>query len=59
MRILYSIGNIYLNQKNPYQKYFWKFACFFINAVIGWNFNILNVLGQIIFTFNTLSETDQ
>ena len=28
---------------------FGKFACIFINAVIGWNFNILNVLGQIIF----------
>ena len=58
-------GNFILNwkyifkPKNPNQKYFWKFACIFINAVIGWNFNILNVLGQIIFPSSTLSETDQ
>ena len=27
--------------------------------MIGWNFNILNVLCQIIFPSSTLSETDQ
>ena len=29
-----------------------------INAVIGWHFNILNVIGQITFPSSTLSETD-
>ena len=38
---------------------FLKFACVFINAVIGWHFNILNVIGQIIFPSSTLSEKDQ
>ena len=42
------IGNIYLNQKTAIKNIFWKFSCIFINAVIGWNSNILNVLGQII-----------
>ena len=55
MRILKSIGKYIFKPKNPYQKYFFKFACTFINAVIGWNFNILNLLGQIIFP----SSTDQ
>ena len=41
--------------KHPNQKYFLKFACVFINAVIGWHINILIVIGQSI----TLSETDQ
>ena len=59
MRILDLIENLYLNQKKTNQKYFWKFACIFINAVIGWNFNILNVLGKILFPSSTLSETDQ
>ena len=59
MRILYLIGNIYLDQKTLIKNIFWEFACIFINAVIGWNYNILNVLGQIIFPFSTLSETDQ
>ena len=59
MRILNLIGNIYLNKKKPNQKYFLKIACVFINAVIGWHFNILNVIGQIIFPSSTLSETDQ
>ena len=59
MRISYLIGNIYLNQKTLIKYIFWKFACIFINAVIGWNFNILNVLGQIIFPSSTLRETDQ
>ena len=58
MRILDLIGNIYLNKKNPNQKFFLKFACVFINAVIGWHFNILNVIDQIIFLSSTLYETD-
>ena len=45
--------------KNPNQNIFLKFACVFINAVIGWHFNILNVIGQIIFPSSTLRETDQ
>ena len=45
--------------KNPNQKYFLKFACVVINAVIGWYFNILNVIGQIIVPSSTLSKTDQ
>ena len=53
------IGNIYLNQKKPNQNMFLKFACVFINAVIGWHFNILNVIGQIVFPSCTLSKTDQ
>ena len=59
IKILNLIRKIYLNKKNPNQKYFLKFVCVFINAVIGWNFNILNGLCQIIFLFSTLSETDQ
>ena len=38
---------------------FFKFVCVFINAVIAWNFNILNVIGQIKFPSSTLNETDQ
>ena len=53
------IGNIYLNTKSVIIKYFFKFVCIFINAVIGWHFNILNVTGQIIFPSSILSETDQ
>ena len=41
------------------QKYFFKFACIFINAVIGWHFNILKITGQIIFPSSILSEMDQ
>ena len=59
MRILKLIGNIYLNQKTLIKNIFLKFACVFINAVIGWHFNILNVIDQIIFPSSALSETDQ
>ena len=45
--------------KTPDQKLSFKFACVFINAVIGWHFNILNVIGKIIFPSSTLGETDQ
>ena len=58
-RILNLIGNIYLNQKTLIKNIFLKFACVFINAVIGWHFNIVNVIGQITFLSSTLSETDQ
>ena len=56
MRILYLTGNIYLNKKTLIKNIFGKFACIFINAVTGWNFNILYVLGQMIFPSSTLSE---
>ena len=59
MRILNLIGNIKLNQKTLFKIIFLKFACVFINAVIGWHFNILNVIGQMIFPAITLSEKDQ
>ena len=59
MRMLYLIGNLHLNQKTLIKNIFLKFACIFINAVIGWNFSILDDLGQIIFPSSTLSETDQ
>ena len=35
------------------------FVYVFINAGIGWNFNILNVLCQITFPSCTLSDMDQ
>ena len=57
--ILNSIGNIYLNQKALIKNIFLKFACVFVNAVIEWYFNILNVIGQIIYPCSTLSEMDQ
>ena len=57
--ILNLIGNLYSNQKILIKNYFLKFAHVFINAVRGWHFNILNVIGQIIFPSSTLSETDQ
>ena len=36
MPILNIIGEKYLNQNKPNQKYFLKFGYFFIKAVIGW-----------------------
>ena len=59
MRILNLIVNIYLNKKKLIKNIFLKLACVFINAVIGWHFNILNVKGQILFPSSTLRETDQ
>ena len=59
MRILNLIGNIYLNQKNLIKNIFLKFACVFINAVIGWHFNIFDIMRQIIFLSSTLSKMDQ
>ena len=59
MEILDLIRKIYFNQKNPNQKYFFKFVYVFINAGIGWNFNILNALCQTTFPACTLSDMDQ
>ena len=59
MGILNLIQKIYFKQKNPNQKYFLKFVYVFINAVIEWNFNILNVLMQITFPSCTLIDMDQ
>ena len=36
-----------------------KFVYLFINAVIGWSFNILDVLCQIAFPSCTLSDMDR
>ena len=41
MQILYLIREIYLNQKTLIKNISSKFAYIVINAVIGWNFNIL------------------
>ena len=44
MGILNLILKIYFNQKTLSKNIFLKFEYIFINAGIGWNFNILNVL---------------
>ena len=50
----------YFNQKKTLTKnIFLKFVSVFINAGIGWNFNILIVLCQITFPSCTLSDMDQ
>ena len=59
MPILNIIGEIYLNLKILIKNIFLKFGYVFIKVVIGWNFNILNILCLIIFPSSTLSETDQ
>ena len=59
MGILNLILKIYFNQKTLTKNIFLKFVYVFINAGIGWNFNILNVLCQIIFPSCTLSDMDQ
>ena len=59
MGILNLIQTIYFYQKKPNRKYFLKFVYVFINAGIGWNFIILNVLCQITFPACTLSDMDQ
>ena len=58
MEILNLVRKIYFNQK-PKPKIFLKFVYFFINAGLGWKFNILNVLCQITFPACTLSDMDQ
>ena len=57
--ILNLIRKICLNQKTLTKKYFLKFVYVFINAGIGWNFNVLNVLCQITSPACTLSDMDQ
>ena len=59
MGILNLIRKIYLNQKSLTENIFLKFVYVFINAGIGWNFNILNVLGQITFPSCPFSDIDQ
>ena len=59
MGTLNLIRKIYFNQKTLIENIFLKFVYVFINAVIGWNFNILNVLMQITFPSCTLSDVDQ
>ena len=55
MGILNLIRKIYFNQKTLTK----IFVFVFINAGIGWNFNILNVLCQITFPSCTLGDMDQ
>ena len=57
--ILNLIRKIYFNQKTLTKNTFLKFVYVFINAGIGWNFNILNVLCQITFPSCTFSDMDQ
>ena len=59
MGILNLIRKIYFNQKTLIENIFLKFVYVFINAVIGWNFNILHVVMQITFPSCTLSDVDQ
>ena len=59
MVIFNLIRKIYFNPKTPTKNIFLKFVYFFINAGIGWNFNILNVLCQTTFPACTLSDMDQ
>ena len=59
MGILNLIWKIYFNQKTLTKNIFLKLVYVFINAGIGWNFNILNVLCQITFPSCTLSDMDQ
>ena len=57
MGILNSIRKIYFNQKTLTKSIF-EVCIRFINAGIGWNFNIFNVLCQIAFPSCTLSDMD-
>ena len=59
--ILNLIRKTYLNQKTLTKNIILKFVhvYVFINAGIGWNFNILNALCQIKFPSCTLSDMDQ
>ena len=43
MEILDLMSKIYLNQKTLAKNIFLKLVYVFINSVIEWNFNILNV----------------
>ena len=58
--ILNLIRKIYFNQKTLTKNiFFLKFVYVFINAGIGWNVNIHNVLFQITFPSCTMSGMDQ
>ena len=46
MGILNLIRKIYFSQKTLTKNIFLKFVYFFINAGIGWNFNILKVYAK-------------
>ena len=59
MGILNLIRKIYVNQKTLTKNIFLKFVYVVINAGIGWNFNVLNVLCQITFPACNLSDMDQ
>ena len=59
MGILNLIRKIYFNQKTIIKNIFMKFVYVFINAGLGWNFNILNLLCQISFPSCTSSDMDQ
>ena len=53
------IGRIQQIYQKTLTKYiFWKFLYVFINAGVGWNFNILNVICQITFLACTLNDMD-
>ena len=56
MEILNLIRKIYFNQNTLTKNIFLKFVYVFINAGIGWNFNILNVLCQITFPYTTFTN---
>ena len=59
MGILNLIPKIYFNQKTLNKNIFLKFVYVSINAGIGWNFNIINVLCQITFPSCTFGDIDQ
>ena len=59
MGILNLIQKIYFNHKTLTKNNLLKFVYVFINAGIGWNFTILNVLCQITFPACILSDMDQ
>ena len=58
MGIFNLIRKIYFNQKTQTKNMFLKFEYVFIYAVIGWNFNGLNILCQIAFFSCTLGDMD-
>ena len=59
MESLNLIRKIYFNQKPLTKNIFLKFVYVFINAGIGWNLKVQNVLCQIAFPACTLSDMDQ
>ena len=59
MGILNLIQKIYFNEKTLTKNILLMFVYVFINAGIGWNFNIPYALCQITFPSCTLSDMDQ